>query len=77
MEPIIIMSLDFEEKGYSALSEIRSLISSDFPGEEITEIICSPTTVVICALKWIKKRKEDEQEFLEILGKINEETIKY
>ena len=28
--------------------------------------------VVICALKWIKKRKEDEQEFLEILVKINE-----
>ena len=71
------MSLDLEEKGYSALAEIRSLISSYFPDEEITEMICSPTTVVICALKWIKKRKEDEQEFLEILGKINEETVRY
>ena len=71
------MSLDLEEKGYSALAEIRSLIYSDFTDEEITEMICSPTTVVICALKWIKKRKEDEQEFLEILGKINEETVRY
>ena len=71
------MSLDLEEKGYSALAEIRGLISSNFPDEEITEMICSPTMVVICALKWIKKRKEYEQEFLEILGKINEDTVRY
>ena len=71
------MSLDLEEKGYSALAEIRSLISSDFTDEEFTEMIGDPTEVVVCALKWIKKRKEDEQEFLEILGKINEETVRY
>ena len=71
------MSLDVEEEGYSALVEIRSLIYSDFTDEEFTEMVGDPTAVVICALKWIKKRKEDEQEFLEILGKINEETVRY